>query len=288
MQRDKRTISIVKILLITLTTIMLISYLIIGSLIFLNWFDYAESASKDILIKLDKDIGKGLEDYIEGNWLDMDKDLNPYLEYIIADKNRIALVVDRDSGDLIGNSLKMDNFLKFQDGTKRKIHISNMGYPALSEAYQAYLETNLKLHRLKNVESKLYIHISEYNLGEYNWLLLTALPGNHLTKSIVDNIVHTVILAIIGLSIALLTYFYLIKRLLKPARMLLDSMESFTRGDLSKRTMIVRNDEIGTAARAFNNMADTIYELVNNLESKVRERTLELEAANKTTDTAIA
>lgn len=268
-------------MLTTLITIMLISHLIIGSLIFLNWFAYAESASKDILIKLDEDIVKGLGNHIDNNRLDMNKSIDTYLSNTIAVKNRIALVIDKDSGDLVGNSLEIDNFSNSQDGSKSKVNISDIDYPALSKAYDSYLETNDSLHKEKNNDSKFHVHISEYQTDEFNWLVLTALPDTQLTSSIVDNITHTVIIAIIGLSIALIIYLYIIKKLFKPAVKLLSTIESFSKGDLSKRTEIVRNDEIGIATEAFNNMADTIYELVNNLEDKVGERTLELEVANE-------
>lgn len=47
------------------------------------------------------------------------------------------------------------------------------------------------------------------------------------------------------------------------------------------RLLATRNDEIGLITNAFNNMADTIYRLVNTLEDKVKQRTFELEKTNE-------
>jgi signal transduction histidine kinase len=55
------------------------------------------------------------------------------------------------------------------------------------------------------------------------------------------------------------------------------------RGDLDQQVMISRTDEIGVLARAFNRMAAELRVLYDNLESKVAERTRQLEEANERT-----
>jgi two-component system sensor histidine kinase/response regulator len=49
---------------------------------------------------------------------------------------------------------------------------------------------------------------------------------------------------------------------------------------LTQRVSVIRNDEIGSLSRSFNKMADTIYLLINHLETTVKERTTELEKIN--------
>lgn len=282
-RRGKANISIVKIILITFISIMLVSNLIIGTIIFKNWFDYADRGLTEILVGFNDDVFNVVESHMQNNWSDTEdnNDFNESLR-VRADKNNsLAFVVDRNTGELIANSIKMDNYLSFQDRTKRPVRISNMGYPALTEAYNTFLNTNVNTYKLKNIESKLYIHISEYNVDEFGWLIITAIPETHLTSVINQNINYTMILSVMALGIAISVYFYITKKLFKPAGYLLDTIDKFTNGDLSQRGIIVRNDEIGMATKAFNNLADRIYELVNNLEYIVKERTLELENTNE-------
>lgn len=263
---------------------MLLSHLVIGLMIFTNWFDFAGRGLAENVARFNENVKDGMEDYIVKSWSNPtipNINLNNYLSDTVTDDKVIAVIVDRNTGELIGNSLKMDNRLRFRDGTYRKIKISKLGYPALTKAYNSYLETNINSHKLKNIQSRLYIYISNYSNDEVDWLIITAMPENQFTKTITNNIFVTMVLSIIGVFISILTFFYIMQRLFAPADNLLVAIERFTEGDLSMRPLIVRNDEIGKVTRAFNNMADTIYGLVNNLEDKVRERTLELEKANQ-------
>lgn len=61
-----------------------------------------------------------------------------------------------------------------------------------------------------------------------------------------------------------------------PLSKLLAAVQKITQGDLSKRTEILSEDEIGQLARAFNQMTDALQESYVSLEGKVRQRTKEL------------
>ena len=267
---EKTNISIIKIILISFISIMLVSNFIIGSVIFNNWFAYANRGLIEIINRLDKDVFNVVDFYMDNHWTGVeDKEgLNNHLMMIVKDKHSMALVIDRNTGELIANSINIDNNLKLQDGTSSTRRIDDLGYPALTEAYHSYLNSNDTFYKLKNTDSRLYINISEYKAGEFDWLIFTAIPEIQSTTSVRQNIIFTIILAVIGLLITVLVYFYLVKKLLKPVDYLFEAAEKFTNGDLSQRVIIVRNDEIGMIAKDFNKMADTIFELVNDLENK--------------------
>jgi diguanylate cyclase (GGDEF)-like protein/PAS domain S-box-containing protein len=63
---------------------------------------------------------------------------------------------------------------------------------------------------------------------------------------------------------------------------LLQITKALSFGDLAKRIDIARNDEIGAISQSFNEMADKMQFLVNNLEATVKERTEEIRKANIT------
>ena len=96
-----------------------------------------------------------------------------------------------------------------------------------------------------------------------------------------DNILYILLISGISFGIGILVYFALIRRLIKPLDALVEISEGFEKGDFSQRAIVVRDDEIGKLTNSFNTLADKIYDLVNNLEEKVKLRTLELEKANE-------
>ncbi len=66
-----------------------------------------------------------------------------------------------------------------------------------------------------------------------------------------------------------------------PLRQAAEFARKMAAGDLSQKLDMPQNDEIGELARAFNTMATEIERSQNELEEKVVERTMELEAAHK-------
>ncbi|HHY90463.1 MAG TPA: diguanylate cyclase, partial [Clostridiales bacterium] len=98
---------------------------------------------------------------------------------------------------------------------------------------------------------------------------------------VLANIKLLLILMVAAILLSSGIYLKLANKLLRPIHNLIGITDRFSRGDLSQRAVIVRNDEIGRLSESFNKMADTICTLINDLEEKVKERTLELEKANK-------
>ena len=58
---------------------------------------------------------------------------------------------------------------------------------------------------------------------------------------------------------------------------LVQTSQRLSTGELSLQARVVRNDEIGALARAFNSMAGQLRDLVSNLEQRVAERTAEVQ-----------
>jgi signal transduction histidine kinase/HAMP domain-containing protein len=71
------------------------------------------------------------------------------------------------------------------------------------------------------------------------------------------------------------------RRVTRPIVQLTETAAWMARGDLNQRVTVLRNDEIGVLARAFNHMAAELRTLYASLEAKVAERTQQLEAARQ-------
>jgi GAF domain-containing protein/HAMP domain-containing protein len=87
--------------------------------------------------------------------------------------------------------------------------------------------------------------------------------------TIVMGAVVTVVGSILGVVIARL--------LTNPLNLVTETSAEVARGNLSARVPLDRNDEIGLLGKAFNSMADELSATVENLESRVAERTQALE-----------
>jgi signal transduction histidine kinase len=100
--------------------------------------------------------------------------------------------------------------------------------------------------------------------------------GNTLTALVVG---ATLVVALVTAAIAAVVT----RRVTQPIVQLTETAAWMARGKLNQQVVISRNDEIGILARAFNRMAAELRILYQDLEAKVAERTIQLEAANEQT-----
>ncbi len=89
----------------------------------------------------------------------------------------------------------------------------------------------------------------------------------------------TLIVALITAAMAA----WVTRRLTTPSVQLTETAARMARGDLNQVVQIVRADEIGILAHAFNRMASELKILYDDLEAKVAERTQQLQWANERT-----
>jgi signal transduction histidine kinase len=87
----------------------------------------------------------------------------------------------------------------------------------------------------------------------------------------------TFVLTLLG---ALLVY-AVSRRITKPLEQFAHAAEAIAGGDYSRRVTVSRRDEIGRLATAFNVMADRVAESHDELDGRVRARTIELEYARE-------
>jgi signal transduction histidine kinase len=122
--------------------------------------------------------------------------------------------------------------------------------------------------------------------GAYHWLpelglgILAEQPqvaslasGDTLTALVVG---ATLVVALLTAAIAAVVT----RRITRPIVQLTQTAAWMARGDLSQTVPVIRKDEIGVLARAFNHMASELRVLYANLEAKVAERTQQLEEAS--------
>ncbi len=120
------------------------------------------------------------------------------------------------------------------------------------------------------------------------WLVFVELPTREAFAPIYNSIVRSAALLLAALVLALLAGLVLARKMVVPIRALHDGATRVGRGDLTHRISINTGDELEALGDQFNAMAARLQESYAGLESKVEERTRQLEAANQAKSRFIA
>ncbi len=116
----------------------------------------------------------------------------------------------------------------------------------------------------------------DYN-PDFDWYICSSAYIAEI-NSTADNLKQDIwIISLILLSLALFLSVYFSKKLLNPIEILSRKALQVKNGDLSVRSQILSNDEIGTLAQTFDGMLDTIENNIHTLDKKVNERTKNLQ-----------
>lgn len=106
-----------------------------------------------------------------------------------------------------------------------------------------------------------------------------------ISQTITNDVRQTMYIALIILLVfaGLMTVigFAVTKFITRPIEKLSQAAISVTKGELDTQVNITNNDEIGDLAKNFNKMTKTIKESQKNTETKIKERTEDLEKLNK-------
>ena len=81
--------------------------------------------------------------------------------------------------------------------------------------------------------------------------------------------------------VVIITMYMMNTNVLSPLRDLLGCASAVRRGDFSRRTRVQSEDELGQLAYTFNLMAEDLSKIYNDLERRVREKTVDLEHRNQ-------
>lgn len=116
---------------------------------------------------------------------------------------------------------------------------------------------------------------------DFNWYIASSVYTDEFKQS--SNILKNKIISDTAL-ISLIVFLFIfsgIRTITNPIKKLSLLIEKVNKGDLNVRSEITRDDEIGTLAKGFDNMIVTIKEHIDELDSKVKKRTTELEGKNE-------
>lgn len=114
---------------------------------------------------------------------------------------------------------------------------------------------------------------------EFDWYIGTSVYMDELAGSARTLRNRVLVVFAITLLLSVLLIYLFVKKLTDPLRQLRDTALRVESGDFDARCNLSRNDEIGVVATAFNGMVWRLQDNIRHLDSKVMERTTELEKA---------
>lgn len=237
---------------------------------------YEHFVMKDLAITAAYPIydNEGILKGVLGTHLTLSK-INAYLNEILKGKTGIAYIIEKNSGQVVANSLEKPNFTTTADDQIKGIKVEAIDEQYIKEAYLDY-ESNLKDHFIVKTDyDRLHIRVSEYKNEGLDWLIITSLPESQFTK-MSKNIYNFACSCIVLLIICIMLWIKRTEHFVKPINDLIIITEKFSKGDLSERARIVKNDEVGELSYAFNNMAEKLCDLIKDL----KYRKFEVEQAN--------
>jgi signal transduction histidine kinase/ActR/RegA family two-component response regulator len=113
------------------------------------------------------------------------------------------------------------------------------------------------------------------------WLVFAELPLDEAYAPLYESAFRSGVVILVALVLAIFAGLLLARRMVVPIRALRDGAVRIGSGDLGQRISINTGDELEALGDQFNAMAARLQESYAGLESKVEERTRQLEAANQ-------
>ena len=120
--------------------------------------------------------------------------------------------------------------------------------------------------------------------GYYEWFepmqlaIIAEVPVSFVVNNSVRALAGSFVLALLVVAIAVAAVAVSARTIADPIRTLAQTTASFAAGKLSTRAIVDREDEIGALARAYNQMATQLQEIIGKLEQRVADRTKDLES----------
>ena len=207
-------------------------------------------------------------------------DIGGFLEETISKYEGYALIYEKESGALIANSTNLANFTIMEDKALVRNNISDIDNQDIHAVYDEYVLKQESSFILNNSNHDLVVNADDFSMAGLDWIILTIIPDQYYMSNVIESVELTIMLVLLIMIAAIVIYGLIIDKMLRPLNDLKKASIAFASGDLKQRVKIVRNDEIGNIASAFNILASQIEGLITGLEANVEQRTKELNQTN--------
>lgn len=115
------------------------------------------------------------------------------------------------------------------------------------------------------------------HFGEQSLLVVAEKATSEAFRLAMNTLLITAVAVLGGIVLATAAGLVAVRRIVRPIEALSTTVEHVAAGDFSRRVEVARQDEIGRLASGFNRMAAQLRNMVSGLETRVAERTRDLE-----------
>jgi signal transduction histidine kinase len=116
-------------------------------------------------------------------------------------------------------------------------------------------------------------------IGQQDLIVIAEQPLNAALAVATSGLEVTLAVMLISLVAGMGLVFLAIRQIVLPIEALAESARAISAGDLTRQARLIRDDEIGDLALAFNSMTRQLGTMIATLEQRVADRTQELEEA---------
>ncbi|MCL1694415.1 methyl-accepting chemotaxis protein [Lysinibacillus sp. BPa_S21] len=191
----------------------------------------------------------------------------------------------KDQSGVVAIDLKLTNLQKVSDS----ISIGKKGYPSIfgedkmvishptiepgSEINESFID---KMYDSKSGTFEYVFdgddRIMFFTTNELtNWKITGTIFTKEINESASPILYQTILVLISAIVISTVVFYFVLKGIIKPIKLLKDSAVTISKGDLTETVTITSHDEIGQLGQAFNDMQDSLRTLIQKIEQNAEE-----------------
>lgn len=159
------------------------------------------------------------------------------------------------------------------------INIENLDYPEVLDAVISGEVSGTK--NIKNDYDNEKEIIAYSKISGFPFILTVEVSEDLFFSSSIQLSLTVAIFVLAAAFFAFIIITIIINKFLSPIKQLQTAVKEYGNGNFSYRVSSFSNDELGELAKLFNQMANQIKFIYENIEDKIKEKTQELERTNK-------
>ncbi|HEX3049876.1 MAG TPA: GAF domain-containing protein, partial [Aggregatilineaceae bacterium] len=136
--------------------------------------------------------------------------------------------------------------------------------------------------------SDVILATASFEVGQQRFTVVAERPVSDAMQLARDTLIIIGVALLIAVLVTIASALGAVNWIIRPIQHLVETARAVRQGDLSRRAEVVRRDEIGVLAEAFNDMTGQLQQSLEEMEGRVQERTLDvfltLEVGNLTTE----
>jgi signal transduction histidine kinase len=226
--------------------------------------------------------------------------IGDFLKQIQFSPSTKIYIIERD-GSLVAHS-ETDLPYKIVKGQPKRIQTSESSNPLIKASTQHLLQEYQSLKNIKQATQTEFFLEGERHFVQVtpwqdklglDWLIVITVPESDFMAQINANTRTTILLCLGALAVATLLGWYTSRWISRPIYILSEAAKTLAQGDLNQQVAVKGTKEIGILCLSFNQMAqqlksqfDSLENVNEELETRVEERTIELQAAKEAAEVA--